>query len=352
MNAFGGGIGNIDAVPAGIFDGCKPTAGSAAVVEVVKSACSKESWVALDLIGGFSFITAMFSIDEHPMWVYAMDGEYVTPQKVEAISITNGDRYSVLVKLNNTGDFKIRVASIGAPQILSGYGNLRVRNKGDGTTTSDGSVAYINDVGMPATPSSVVSYFSQAIAKPYPKSPVKQTADAMFKLEMRIVGASYRWALNNTVFTPTDFENSVPALFRPDPKAANNVTISTLNGTWVDLVIMSTTSPMPSHPIHKHGNKMYMIGAGTGAFKYPNVAAAIAETPESFNLVDPPRRDTFATLPALTDQAWMVVRYQVTNPGAWLLHCHIQNHMMGGMNMIIQDGVDHWPKVPNEYKNF
>ncbi len=106
---------------------------------------------------------------------------------------------------------------------------------------------------------------------------------------------------------------------------------------------MATTAPQPSHPIHKHGNKMWLIGSGQGTFRWSSVEEA------NFNLVDPPRRDGFATLDAPHAPTWTAVRYQVTNPGAWVIHCHIQTHFMGGMSMLIQDGVDHWPTVPPEY---
>jgi hypothetical protein len=45
------------------------------------------------------------------------------------------------------------------------------------------------------------------------------------------------------------------------------------------------------------------------------------------------------------------MRYHVVNPGAWMLHCHIQSHLNGGMAMVILDGIDVWPDVPEEYKN-
>ena len=120
----------------------------------------------------------------------------------------------------------------------------------------------------------------------------------------------------------------------------------------VDLVFEAGEVPMPPHPMHKHGNKMYLIGHGEGAFEWASVAEAAEAQPELFNLVDPPRRDAFSTPNAAEGPAWMAVRYHVENPGPWLLHCHIQNHMSGGMSIVILDGVDAWPEVPEEYLNY
>lgn len=60
-------------------------------------------------------------------------------------------------------------------------------------------------------------------------------------------------------------------------------------------------------------------------------------------------RDGFYTLPVATQSTWMVVRYQVVNPGAWLLHCHIDPHLTGGMGVVMLDGTDRWPVVPGAY---
>ena len=56
-----------------------------------------------------------------------------------------------------------------------------------------------------------------------------------------------------------------------------------------------------------------------------------AGNPQYFNLVNPPFRDVFNTRPMLQQTVWVVVRYQVVNPGPWPFHCHIQTHLQGGM---------------------
>jgi hypothetical protein len=45
------------------------------------------------------------------------------------------------------------------------------------------------------------------------------------------------------------------------------------------------------------------------------VAEAIKYIPQNFNLDNPPYRDGFYTLPVATSSTWLVVRYQVVNPG-------------------------------------
>jgi FtsP/CotA-like multicopper oxidase with cupredoxin domain len=308
--------------------------------------------VALDIIGAFGFITAMVSLDELPMWVYAVDGDYVLPQKVNVIPVTNGDRYSMLVKVDRTGDFALRVASLAAPQILSGRATVSIRSKSepDGpppANSTEVSPPFILDNGAPTSPDVLV--FEQDLAKPFPPSPIPKSADAFYHLTMRMLGSSLSWSVNGTALLPGDHESDTPYLFSPPPSDPGITGIWTRAGDWVDLVFETAAAPMPPHPMHKHGNKMYRIGSGEGHFEWANVDEAVAARPDLFNLVDPPHRDAFATPAASEGVAWMAVRYHVTNLGPWLLHCHIQNHMSGGMSMVIFDGVDEWPEVPAEY---
>ncbi|KAH7149130.1 multicopper oxidase-domain-containing protein [Dactylonectria estremocensis] len=341
--ALGGGQGNESALLPGVFSGCEETQGS---VEVIEPSCEDDEFIAIDIVGAINFGTGVVSIDEHDMWVYAVDGSYIEPQKVQAIVVTNGDRYSVLVKLDKAGDFKIRFNGVTPLQMLGGHAILSVPGA---SVSEEESVPYVNYVGVPLTPD--VIFFNPNIAFPYPPDPISQTADALFLLNMHFDGASYLWALNSSRLMPIDLDAGEPTLFKPDFSEDNNVTLSTKYNTWVDLVFFASVFPQPPHPIHKHGTKMYQIGAGTGPFKWKSVDEAIQEIPDQFNLVNPPRRDAFASLAADTDVTWVVVRYHASNPGAWLLHCHINNHMLGGMMMVIQDGVDEWPEIPENYQN-
>ncbi|KAK1589870.1 multicopper oxidase [Colletotrichum navitas] len=344
------GQGDLSKVPPGVFDGCQPSDGGQETFKVEKSNCDTEKWVAFDIVGAYHLHTAMFSIDNHSMWVYAMDGAYVLPQEVEAIPVTNGDRYSVLVKYKQQGDFTIRADSVIATQMLSGTALLQWREKGQPEPQIVPSAPWVADNGMPV--SSAVRVFRQALAKPYPPIPIPRNGNVLHKFFMHTSGGSYFWALNETVLLPADYENDTPVLFSVNTNENDPTIVSNKNGTWVDMVFQVVNSPQPPHPIHKHGNKMFLLGSGTGNFTWNSIEEAVAANSTGWNLIDPPRRDTFATPNAIDNPTWMAVRYLVNNPGAWLLHCHIQSHIQGGMSAIIQDGIDAWPVTPQEYLNY
>lgn len=343
---------DISVLPSDIFGDCTATDAALEVIKVTQTSCEAQKWLALDVIGAFSMLTTSFSIDSLSMWVYAVDGEYITPQKVQAMSVTNGDRFSLLVQLKTPGDYTVRVASTWQTQVIAGVATIQFKNAGAKNAGAKQATptVYIDDAGINKTAD--VAFFSQKAQKAFPPKPVAKVADKTFRLALNLdKNHTYNWALNGTML-PAKLDAAEPFLFAPHPADFENVTISTLNGNWVDLILVTATIPMPPHPIHKHGNKMFLIGQGVGAFNWSSTAEAMAAIPEQFNLVDPPMRDGFSTIEAIKQPSWMVIRYQASLPGAWILHCHIESHMLGGMAMVIQDGINAWPLTPVEYSSF
>ena len=290
------------------------------------------------------------SIDEHPLWVYAVDGRYVEPREAQAVTVSSGERYSVLIKADKAGKFAIRVASVSDPQIIAGYGTLDVTIAGAGGDGRNESVPYINDAGRAVSDN--VTIFNETSAKPFPPVLVPEAADATFVFEMGNTEPAYIWMMNSGPLESSDLEGRNPFLL--DPQTTTNLTISTQNNTWIDLILVTHVSPNPAHPIHKHGGRMHLLGTGYGPWTWNSVQDAARDMPLSFNIVDPPLKDSFTSLRVGLepgqDVAWMALRYHSRNPGAWLLHCHVLQHLVGGMQLVILDGVDVWPEMPEEYR--
>lgn len=60
------------------------------------------------------------------------------------------------------------------------------------------------------------------------------------------------------------------------------------------------------HPMHLHGYSFFVVGMGIGNFN--------SETdPLTYNLVDPPRANTFI----IPRDGWMTVRFVANNPGKY-----------------------------------
>lgn len=324
-----------------MFYGCTPSQGSQQVIDVGPDC----PYISLDLTSAAGLLHLTFSIDEHFMWVYAIDGRYIEPVEVNAINIPNGNRYSVLVPVNQTsGDYTIRMVSGSNQQILNTTAILHYDTPDQLNRTSN---PWITLTGGNATADTV--FLDDTSVVSYPAIAPSTNVAATYFLTISHFGASYRWTLGNSSFD-LELEESQPLLFN-QTAIPSDLIIRTDNNTWVDLIIQVDSPAQPAHPIHKHSNKHFAIGQGLGTFTWSSVAEAVQSIPGSFNLVNPPIKDTTATPVADSGPGWLAIRYQVVNPGAFLIHCHIQVHQSGGMSLALLDGVDAWPTVPSNYLN-
>ncbi|KAK7294609.1 hypothetical protein RJT34_17498 [Clitoria ternatea] len=92
-------------------------------------------------------------------------------------------------------------------------------------------------------------------------------------------------------------------------------------------VVFQNTALMnaQSHPMHLHGFSFYVLAQGFGNFDSTRDKA-------TFNLVNPQIRNTIA----VPSGGWAVIRFQADNPGVWFVHCHVDDHMLWGLDMAFQ----------------
>ena len=347
---LGGYAHNLSAVPPDVQDVCTASTGPTEIIEVDPSVV----WVSINFIGVQSIQSTAVSIDNHAMFIYAVDGRYIVPQQVDAVNLANAYRYSVMIKLDQpVGDYTIRAAGNTLVQIVSGFATLSYT----GSTGNNNSTAAITYTGANTT--ETTKFLNDSTIAPFVAETVPASADETYMLQIQHGGSAIIWTLsaNGQSYFAEILQLDTPFLFQdPATTAAQwpNNTISTTTGHWVDLIVIADASTLqPPHAMHKHSNKFFVIGEGSGAFPYSTVDEAVAALPAgTFNFVNPQLRDTYTTLPVLPPApTWMVLRYQVVNPGAFLFHCHIQTHLAGGLAIAMLDGVDQWPVVPDVYLN-
>lgn len=330
-------------LPAAAYDLCTATTGSNYTYTVDAS----KGWAAMSFINPGGFALLRVSIDSHKLYIYEYNGNYITPQYVDDFVLSNGERISFLIELNQTpGNYQIRVANAGINQVVSGFGV--VSYSGVGTTALSGT-SVMNYGGQNTT---AVTSFVAALAAPFPPVYPASYADQTFILDIMKTPnqpASWAWTLSGADSYNMSRDDEAPPLLDQNPYSipSSDLILKTKQNTWVDLIIKVAGPVAEPHPMHKHANKFFMIGAGVGDFNFTDSAsAAAAGVP--LNLATAPYVDGFTSIPAEGNSTWMIFRYEVNTPGAWFFHCHVQTHFSGGMAVAILDAIDNFPVVPSD----
>lgn len=330
---------NLAAVPPTAYDTCTGSTGKNYTLSVDPA----DKYAALSFVSPAGIAVLDVAIDGHKLIVYEINGNYITPQTVDVVEIASGDRISFFIKLDQApADYTIRVANAGINQVISGFGTLSYK----GSSGPGKAIPLMNYGGLTQNGTAILN---RAIAAPFPAVQVSPVASRTFNLDIMKNGhngQSWSWVLNGNDSYSQSTDDAAPLLSQqPSTIPESDLILRTNYNEWVDLIIIISGPLAEPHPIHKHANKFFVIGSGVGAFNYSTVAAAQAAGVQ-FNLNNPPYLDGYTSTPSEGAPAWMAFRYQANTPGAWLLHCHIQTHLSGGMAVAILDGVDKWPTVP------
>ncbi|MET9686600.1 multicopper oxidase family protein [Streptomyces coeruleorubidus] len=210
----------------------------------------------------------------HKLTITHTDGFPVEHQQVDALLVGMGERYDVLVTLDN-GVFPLVALAegknaSGMALVRTGSGSApkpTVRPKElDGTIVAAAQLRAANDVRLDS----------------------KKT-DRVHRIELTGGMDKYNWAVNGRRFGMNE-------------PAANPLLVE--EGQRVRLDFVNTTDMW--HPMHLHGHT-YQLGI-TG-----------------------PRKDTTIVLPKKT----VSVIFDADNPGQWMLHCHNAYHGEAGMMALV-----------------
>ncbi|KAK9378448.1 multicopper oxidase-domain-containing protein [Kockiozyma suomiensis] len=305
------------------------------------------SYMVFDLSNMGGEMGVHFSIDSHPFWVVMVEGVYIEPQLVEQIYVGVGHRFLILVETNKEyGIYGMRFASYELAQIIEALAFL----------------SYVPDVGQPFRPSDNVTVyqdiggnlvgdftlFNVSIASPFDTSvkPPTGAADHTIHLLSNRSGVVYFSLMEDGSRMSQDMEISEPVLWAdplPDDGVIINPGIKT--GDLIDIILDNTN--LIAHPIHLHGHNFYLISESSSEnFPYDTVADAIAADYAPLNFNNPPYRDGYS----VQTGGHIVLRFIADNPGAWMLHCHLNTHLMGGMGVvIIEDREEAIKKIPKSY---
>ena len=296
----------------------------------------------------------MFSVhfDNHKMTVISTDFNAIVPYETEWLNIGIGQRYSVIVEMNqpSAGYFLRAVTQTGCP---SGCAN-------NGLGNANGIFAYDDaDLTLPTSTvgnktaadfaicadeplASLVPHLKMSAGsqEAFTKSVSTIPAGAVANVATLDDGVVFRWFINNGAinvnFTQPTLQ-SIASGSDYNSIVSNYITLSSKN-EWVYFVIQNQF--FASHPMHLHGHDMSVLGQGTVAWN-PSLVSTL-------NFDNPTRRDTAMLAGSRgpgSPPGYTVIGFQTDNPGAWLMHCHIIWHVDGGLAL-------QWIERPDEIKDY
>uniref|UniRef100_A0A1B6D0K9 Plastocyanin-like domain-containing protein n=2 Tax=Clastoptera arizonana TaxID=38151 RepID=A0A1B6D0K9_9HEMI len=90
------------------------------------------------------------------------------------------------------------------------------------------------------------------------------------------------------------------------------------------------------HPIHIHGYKFYVVAMDiVGLNVTLDIVREMNEQGKiQKKLVNATAKDTIS----VPNAGYAIIRFITDNPGFWLFHCHVSNHMELGMSLVFQVG--------------
>ena len=298
----------------------------------------------LRIIAAASQFTYLFSIDNHNLTIIVIDGIYVEPYTVQRIYIDIGQRYDVLVKMDQTvGNYWIRTRVEKGGQD-NGMFNAVLQYEG-ASDTDDPTSVYVPPEIVLKDSSPLIPTANNRFGDPLlTLKPPQFTVRKEFEIECNDPIVDRCWINHRQYRLPRH-----PTLLNMYNKIVhspydNQTHIVEVN--YGDRVMMIINNRVGiSHPLHLHGHDFYILGIGPDSPNDDFISYNASEDEVRLNLENPPIRDS-VTLPA---RSWLVIGFLANNPGSWLFHCHIAFDMEAGMGFVLNVRNGAIPPPPPSY---
>jgi len=317
-----------------------------------------------------------FSIASHTMTVVAVDASYTKPLQTNSLMLGPGQTTDILVTTNQaTGRYYMaaRAYSSGQGVPFDNTTTTAILEYEGSSTTSAPTMPNLPFYNDTKTVTTFADRLRSLNSRDHPVFVPQSVEENLFyTIGLGLIscpgqscggpnGSRFAASMNNISFVlPTsvsilqaqqfgmkgvftrDFPDNPPVQFDYtaqnisrglwSPVKDTRVKVLKYNAT-VQVILQGTNIfAAESHPIHLHGYDFYILGSGFGNYN-PQT------DPQKFNLVDPPMRNT-VNVPV---NGWAAIRFVADNPGAWLMHCHLDVHITWGLAMVflVNNGPDY-----------
>lgn len=321
----------------------------------------------LRFIGGtaLSFVSLKFE-GHDSLQVIEADGQYTKPYETSYLQFGSGQRYSVLLKTKT----KLQLAQDRKNGRKTAYAMQFKTLERPTTLTSYGALNYVRYTtpltSPPAKaplvlPNTTLGFLDDLA--PYTDNDMPSAHEVTRTVTLDVISLNRSLTSHNLHATPqyiwtidqhTPWTEQYPttpylvALYENKTNVLPNYTYALEHGGFdkrvrafpgklgevLDIVIqvrgLNVTSAPDVHPFHIHGRHVWNLGSGNGS--YPGKHANEKRLRKAG--ITPVLRDStmlfrpWLNAPRHAPAGWRAWRLKVSEPGAWLLHCHTLAHMI------------------------
>ncbi|EAU89560.1 laccase 3 [Coprinopsis cinerea okayama7 len=259
-----------------------------------------------------------FSIDGHSMTIIEADGISTEPLIVDSIQIFAGQRYSFVLNANRPVDnYWVRAnPNLGDIGYAGGINSAILRYVGapnaEPTTTESPSLNPLLETNLHPLHSPAA-----------PGNPTPGDVDVAINLDVVFDFASLKFQVNGATFD----EPPLPVMLQIMSGAHTPQDLLPAGGVYtlpknavVELSMPGGSVGSP-HPMHLHGHAFSVVRSAGSS---------------TYNFVNPVQRDVVSIGQAGDN---VTIRFRTDNSGPWILHCHIDWHLVLGLSVVFAEDV-------------
>lgn len=303
-------------------------------------------------IGGTALSFVSLAFEGHgQLTIIEADGDYTKPVNTSHLQIGSGQRFSVLFRTKSKRDltknqFFMQIETRDRPTLTRSYAVLNYNYKGAKKQRGLSS-PLMPPITLPPTILGWLDYKLESLV-PDPNFPLSTEVTRRVTIRThQMLNNTIVWAQDNSPWMDTfPLEPYLVSLYKNNSlefpsydRALANDGIDPVTrafpaniGEVIEIVVQNTGSyvgSLDAHPFHAHGSHYYDLGSGNGS--YDHIA-----NEANLQGVQLAKRDTTMlykygekTTPG-ADMGWRAWRLRVSEPGVWMVHCHILQHMIMG----------------------
>ncbi|XP_028396903.1 laccase-like isoform X2 [Dendronephthya gigantea] len=340
------------------------------------------------VVGAMKEIVFRISIDDHKLIVVSTDSYLTKPFVTDVLHVHVGERYDFVVmtrdNVNPWTIFPIRIESV---EVLKGH-PFKPAAVGIAYLKYEGNVEIVRDhpctgecialncpfqnypEGYVPSYRCIDVYNALSLLVPTPADELPNDAahkvffDFIFNRGPTV--NSVKNVLPNVPFAMSDGRVPGECVYNENPpcegvECSHAVYVNQIPGSKsIEFVLSSlpkSTSEdnvvnLGTHPIHLHGHSFWVVKIAypeyfeNGTIEKANDDIEVPDCghghwsegrPHITPVNDTTIRKDVITVPA---GGYVVIRFRATNPGWWIMHCHIDPHLIGGMGIAVGEETD------------